>query len=313
MARYIKNFQVNTAPEIVHASIAQHLQSEGYEYIQYEGENVYKKGNGIMANPTFFKFVYLGNTVRLETWMKYAFFPGVYVGELGVDGFVGCAMKGPWKKRIKNLENILFNFGVRTPDSSPVSVQNTTKDVVSNAPVFCTECGNQIPKGAQFCSVCGQKSTDTVSHINNTQFQNTNNQTIAQQKVYEGPSGVQLPPSGQAVNKKDFIKYYVQPSLRKNITSIAILCYVCAGITFLFACLANPLGIIDALLLAGFALGMQLTKSKGFAIAIFVLSIIECIVGLASGSFPFWWLAAGISALITFNKIEKQYKQFLNR
>ena len=113
MARYIKDFQINVDPQKVHATINNYLQKEGYEYIHYDGENVFKKGKGFMSNPTFFKFSYSGNMVRMETWMKYAFFPGVYLGELGVDGFVGCAVKGSWKNRIKNIENILADLACR--------------------------------------------------------------------------------------------------------------------------------------------------------------------------------------------------------
>ena len=115
------------------------------------------------------------------------------------------------------------------------------------------------------------------------------------------------------MSRKEFVERYAQPSLKTSITSIAILCYVCAGLTFLVSCLTNPFGIIDALLLAGLALGMHLAKSKVCAILILVLSIIEVIASLIVGAFPFLWLIAGISAVVTFSKIDKQYKQFLNR
>lgn len=118
--------------------------------------------------------------------------------------------------------------------------------------------------------------------------------------------------NGQYISKKEFINKYAEPSLRNNIRNIAIFCYVCAGLTFVVSCLLNPFGIIDALLLAGFALGMHLGKSKVFAILILVLSIIEVIAGLVSGAASgVIWVVAGITAVITFNKIDKQYKQFL--
>lgn len=93
MGRYIKDFHVNANFQVVHVAVNQYLLSEGYVYINYDGENVYKKGKGALSSPTFFKFSYCNNTVIMETWMKYAFFPGVYVGELGVNGFVGCAAR----------------------------------------------------------------------------------------------------------------------------------------------------------------------------------------------------------------------------
>lgn len=335
MARYIKDFQTNVEPQVIHSAVNQYLQSEGYEYINYNGENVFKKGSGIWANPTFFKFTYFGNMVRMETWMKYAFFPGVYVGELGVDGFVGCAVKGSWKNRIRNLEGVLSNFPVQTTYYASTPTQNNNDDnasqlrndsfeetcilnennvepIVAKPSVFCNGCGNQMPDGTLFCSDCGQKhpasNNGTVNTLNVTQ-----SQQVFQQSSFDETNGTPLPPAGYPVSRKDFINKYAQPSLRKNITSIAILCYICAGLTFIVSCLFNPLGIIDALILAGLALGMQLAKSRSFAILILIFSIIEVLLSLVSGSFPFWWLIAGISAVVTFSKIEKQYKQFTNR
>lgn len=138
--RYVKTFQINAEPQAVHTAINQYLQSEGFEYINYKGEIVFKKGFGIVSGPTFFKFLYSANTVRMETWMKFALFPGVYVGELGVKGFIGCAAKGPWKNRIKYLENLF---------------ESMTQKTVSA--VFCINCGTQLSDGAAFCSVCGKK------------------------------------------------------------------------------------------------------------------------------------------------------------
>lgn len=280
MARYIRDFHTSVDIQTIHAQISQYLQSEGYEYIEYDGENVFKKGQGFWCGPTFFKFSYYNDVVRMETWMKYAFFPGVYVGELDLDGFVACLVKGPWKARVANLERML-------------SSQNAQTRVV-----FCNNCGTQMSSDALFCTTCGKKRVI---------MQNQNN---VQQQYNQNPYTTY---TGCNISRKTFIENYLQPSLKKNITSIAILCYVCAGLTFIASCLVNPAGIIDALLLAGLALGMHLAKSSVCAILILVLSIIEVIFSLFVGGFPIWWLIAGISAVVTFNKIEKEYKQFLNR
>ena len=340
MARYIKDFKINVDPQTAHSAVNQYLQKEGYEYINYDGENVFKKGQGVWSNPTFFKFSYAGNMVRMETWMKYAFFPGVYVGELGVTGFVGSAMKGPWKKRFSCLENMFSSLAAQTTYYPPAPAQstNTISDdnetqllnendsfeatciltenkagATSENTAFCTSCGAQMPDGTLFCSVCGQKREVVQSAPSN----NTYVQEQQPQPQYTNPFDAQAtamyPPAGQYVSRKEFIEKYVQPSLRKNIKSISILCYVCAGLTFLMSIAVNPYGIIDALVLLGFALGMHIAKSRVCAILILILSILEVILSLIVGAFPFWWLIAGISAVITFNKIEKQYKEFLNR
>lgn len=154
MGRYINEYRVNTDPQIIFATISQFLQLEGYRYTQYEGENVFQKGNGFMTGPTFFKFSFSGNIIRMETWMKYALFPGIYIGEFDVTGFIGCAAKGPWKKRINYIENTFYS--VAEPNTYTMN-GNYAGPVGVKAPVYCNKCGNQIPEGAQFCTVCGQK------------------------------------------------------------------------------------------------------------------------------------------------------------
>lgn len=270
MARYIKEYQINTEPQVIHSAISQYLQSEGYEYINYDGENVFKKGNGWFTPPKFFKFSYFGNTLRMETWMKYVFFPGVFAGEFGLTGFVGWAVKGKWKNTVANIEISLSGFAQET--QSPYN--GYTSEAQPNA---------------QY-GYNGYAST--------------------QQGAYSVPDYIQTPAHPQAVSRKEFIENYAPQSVKNDIRSIAILCYVCAGLTFVISCLVNPIGIFEALGLFCAALGMQLDKNKVCAILILILSIIECILGLMVGYFPFWWLIAGISSVVTFNKIDKQYKQF---
>ncbi len=337
MARYIKNYQTDKSLQEIHAALSRFLQAEGYEYIQYDGENVFKKGKGWLTSPTFFKFSYSNNMVHMETWMKYALLPGVYVGELGTTGFVGAAVKGVWKNRIAYIDRILS-----TPrySQSVSGYTNTVQDpqlqyseelegtqvlngeetqilndgygdtqVLDNYPengadksaevVFCTNCGTRLPKSSAFCTSCGHP--------------------VGQNQYGQKLSGAQSPytsmtlPAGQFVSKKEFINKYAQPFLRKDLKTIAIICYVCAGATFLVSCFINPLGIIDALLLLGLTLGMHLGRSKVCAILIFVLSCIEVLLSIiALETPPIVWLVTGIGALVTFHKIDKQYRQFLN-
>lgn len=110
MARYIKDFYVNADPRMIHSILSQYLESEGYEYREYHKELVFKKGNGILTGPTFFKFTYYNGSVRMETWMKYAVAPGLYTGEILPSSFIGVLVKKPWKNRITCVENTLLNM-----------------------------------------------------------------------------------------------------------------------------------------------------------------------------------------------------------
>ena len=316
MARYIKNYQIDKTPQEVHSILSQFLQAEGYEYIQYDGENVFKKGRGWLTSPTFFKFSYSNNMVHMETWMKYALLPGVYVGELGTTGFVGAAVKGVWKNRIAYIDRVLsqiqFSQSQYSEESEETQVLCEEEEGTqvldaylgngadkSTEVVFCTNCGTRLPKSSAFCTSCGHP-------VGSNQYgQNLSGG--------QSPYATVTPPAGQFVSKKEFINKYAQPSLRKDIKNIAIICYICAGLTFLVSCAVNPGGIIDALLLLGFALGMHLGRSKVCAILVFILSCIEVLAGLITlGVPPIWWLVAGIWALVTFHKIDKQYRQFIS-
>lgn len=347
MARYIKDFPFSGTPDTLYNAVGQYLSSEGYEYTQYEGETVFKKGKGVTSGPSFFKFSFSSNMVRMETWMKYALLPGVYIGELGTTGIVGSAVKGPWKKRIANVEAILTNYSCQSVGQTQANPQYTNDDTQllneddegtcilneNKAPInnptpssygetsiFCTNCGTKIPASAVFCSVCGYKRPEVATNVSASSLGNISNSPQTQmpydaQTTYTAQNNTQYPPSGQPVSKKEFIDKYADPSIKKGIKSSAITCYVCAGINFLVAVALNPVGILDSLILLGLALGMHLGRSKVCAILILILSAIEMIIGIALTGTPsgYLWLIAGIASVVAFSKVDKQYKQFLNR
>ncbi len=199
MPRYVVSYKITGNINEAYSFIHQYLLSEGYEFVNFEGENVFKKGHGLATGPTFFKFTVNANFIAMETWMKYAVLPGVYAGELGTTGFVGCAAKGPWKNRIEYIEGMLSRYGVLYGAPQNVEVvqpvanpqyqsgayssanfgsgncPNCNSPLVAGAE-FCMSCGNKIPKTetckncgaplvheAEFCTKCGQKVVKAVS------------------------------------------------------------------------------------------------------------------------------------------------------
>lgn len=107
MPRYIRDFRLQAHPDQSFAAIHQYLTSKGFQYINFEGENVFKKGTGWLVAPQIIKVTYGPDRVRVEGWIKYAALPGVYVGELGFKGYVGCLGKGPVKKAFRYVEQLL--------------------------------------------------------------------------------------------------------------------------------------------------------------------------------------------------------------
>lgn len=185
MARYCKDFPVNGTPEQMYGALCQYLMSEGYEQTQYKGENVLKKGNGWLTGPTIFKVSFFSNIMRVESWMAFAILPGVFAGEIGPDGFVGWAVKGPWKQRLTRIEQMFLpanpyaagpipayihqaagavtnacNQGVtavRQAVSSPAAPAAPQQAPAEAASRFCTNCGAPVQAGSAFCSVCGSR------------------------------------------------------------------------------------------------------------------------------------------------------------
>ncbi|MBO4288567.1 MAG: hypothetical protein J5865_00510 [Lachnospiraceae bacterium] len=112
MPRYISEFQTNVPAQYTFDAFNQYLSSEGYEYTNFKNEPVFKKGKGLATGPTFVKLTISDDLiVRIEAWCKYAILPGIYAGEMGLDGAAGVAIKKPLKQRIIYLENMLMQAG----------------------------------------------------------------------------------------------------------------------------------------------------------------------------------------------------------
>ena len=251
MARYYNDIPFSGDPNKTFESVKTYLEGTGFEYIDYAGEYVFKKGKGVLVAPTFVKVSFFGAIARVEAWIKYALLPGVYVGEIGMEGFVGAAVKGTMKKAVAQVEQM-----IRQGDTYP--------------------------------------SYDDV--------------TV--EEIHADPYAT---PVQKADSLSDYIENYAEEKTRKDIKSVAILCYVCGGITAVSAIAFNPIALIDAALIIGLALGMHKKKSKGCAIAILVLAIYEVVIALiVTGQLAGWvWVVAGIWAVITFNHAEKAYKEHL--
>lgn len=185
MGRYTREFWTGESPQKTFEILSQYLQSEGYEYMQYGQEDVFKKGNGFITGPTFFKFSFTGGVVRMETWVKYVLFPGVFIGELPPKGGRSWAA---WRDRIQWIEGMLSrNQGVRgaaapVPPYNPTAQQQEYNDGTQVLPsirplsgarreadakegvAVCANCAREIPASATRCEFCGQsRSRQTIT------------------------------------------------------------------------------------------------------------------------------------------------------
>ncbi|MCL2332712.1 MAG: hypothetical protein FWC54_04405 [Actinomycetia bacterium] len=112
MARFSYDFQTPYTPEQVNEFLNDFAQKEGFTFTSRDGEQVLKKGSGWVTAPQFVKVLFSPGTVHIEAWLKYALLPGVYVGEMGLKGFFGIALKQVLKTRVKN---IIIGLGGQPP------------------------------------------------------------------------------------------------------------------------------------------------------------------------------------------------------
>lgn len=72
MARFTADFIV-TRPDADRfiAFVAQDFfQKEGFQYVSFKGENVWRKGMGALAAPRFMKLEFKDGRVHLEAWLR---------------------------------------------------------------------------------------------------------------------------------------------------------------------------------------------------------------------------------------------------
>ncbi|MBQ7346084.1 MAG: hypothetical protein IJW45_08510 [Oscillospiraceae bacterium] len=116
MARYVNEVQLRCEPLEGFNKVRAYLEGEGFEYVTYKGENVFQKGIGFWTAPTFIKVTFGTTSARVEAWIKYALLPGVFLGEMGMNGAVGFAAKGTMKRCVPVIEQMLSSGpqGVQT-------------------------------------------------------------------------------------------------------------------------------------------------------------------------------------------------------
>ncbi len=154
----------------------------------------------------------------------------------------------------------------------------------------CEKCGSVIEVGQLVCSNCGA--------------------AVAEPQV--APVQEQSGAWQEKMSKKEFYKHPNLNSVRKEINSCGIVLYILAALNLVISLLSGSAGILDAVLLIGLGLGIQLGKSRACAVILTVYSIINIIVLLVStGSFGGYLIAiAGVYSVINTFKFHKLYKEY---
>ena len=105
MARYTNSIKTEENPDDLEADIEDYLKKNGFSLYEPK-ENVWKKGMGILTGPQFISFEVKPGKLILEAWIKFALFPGVYVGEMGTEGFFAFIPKKQLKNNVEAIEDL---------------------------------------------------------------------------------------------------------------------------------------------------------------------------------------------------------------
>ena len=119
------------------------------------------------------------------------------------------------------------------------------------------------------------------------------------------------------MTKEEFSKHPNIASVRSQIKSAGIICYVVAGISLAVSVIMSGIwGVVgvmlDVLLLIGLGLGVQLGRSRVCAIILTVYGAFNTIiVTLQNGTLGGWWvLLAGIYATIYTFKFQSAWEEY---
>lgn len=161
MARYVQEYQLLEPQEQTWPVVQRYFESQGYVYKNYQNEQVFQKGSGWLMDPAFAKVTYSQNSVRVEIWMKDALVPGVYIREIGIDGFYGWAVKGSMKDAALMLDRLFGGPDARIGCDPWLRKNgpNVSQDGYRQISGVCPHCGAMLPQGSGFCQACG-KSAD---------------------------------------------------------------------------------------------------------------------------------------------------------
>lgn len=98
MARYIQEIYLNQPDDFVYFIMNDFLQKNGFTMSDWKGEPAYRAGDPLLEGYKYLKWSYNNGMFHLEAWLR-----GTFGGEWNLDGFVGCAIKAPYKNHLNQL------------------------------------------------------------------------------------------------------------------------------------------------------------------------------------------------------------------
>ena len=118
----------------------------------------------------------------------------------------------------------------------------------------------------------------------------------------------------RVTTRDEFLALPENQHFKKEIRSAAIICYISVAATVALAFLDNKFILIDAAIMLAIALGIHLRQSRVCAVLLLVYALINTVMRLVqTGRFGgYLILLAGVYAVISTFKLEKQWKEYRN-
>lgn len=149
LSRFAADYPVGKTDDCIRLIAEDYLNKEGFKPVLYKGEWVWKKGQGILTAPQYIKLTCGGGVVHIEAFLRNAILPGVYVGEMGLDGAWGFLVKDMLRGKVNELVRLLSQPLPGDPAAAfPVSPAVPAAPPASAPPAAGTPVSAAVPAAA---------------------------------------------------------------------------------------------------------------------------------------------------------------------
>ncbi len=259
--RYVADFNTGKPDDFIRFVSEDFLRKEGFAPAVVKGEMVWKKGKGLLTAPQFLKLQYAGGMVHLEAWIKYALLPGVYLGEMGLDGGFACVPKTALRNKVNALIALLYQ---------PVNIPPQPSQAEASQPAAVPAGVSQpVPAGEGGPAACGTGIPPAPAAFSSSAPMSEAAPTAA--PAYPGTVSDYPPSAGFAPQPI--------PVAVHNPTGKATLSLV-MGLCSILGCFIPIIGVVTGIIGIPSGITGRRTTARGMATFGLVLSIVFLIVSI---------------------------------
>lgn len=223
MGREIRMYPPVSQPEAVFEQIKMSLSSLGFEYVNYEGEMVFKKGHGILTGPNFLKITFLNEGVKAEGWLKFALLPGVYFGEIDLKSPIGFAAKSGIKNGLASIESILNSHYLANNPQSYYNAPQAVFPPPAQQPIY-----NNAPIQQPYCNVPSQQPVYNAP-VQQSTINPPAPQPLTPQPIFTEPTAQEAPAQNYVPPFEAKTNVLPPESMATNINNNAVFCSRCGA------------------------------------------------------------------------------------